>query len=207
MTIGLEAVPVVVASFVGLMGTAFLAGMAIDRRSAVAMLSTTALCGLAIGMSQPRMQVDMTWLAASMALNAAVGLAHGAMGRLLIWAIGPVLLLAVVAASSALSSLPPVLVTVALFTTGLVGAWAGWSVRRLRQRTWFGDISMLALLTSIALMAAPTLLRGWRRAAIAAEGQDVVAEVAPPLWPLAVSAIAFLFGFSWRVWMSNRSKQ
>lgn len=203
----LTSVPGVVAAVGGLVLAALFAGVASDRRGLLVMLGTAALLGAAIGVSRSFVPVSMTWIAASLGLNAALGLARGALARVLFWAVGPTLVLAVVGVSFVLAPSQSMTVMIVLLAITLAGIAAGWLLRRLRQRAWFNDVAMLGLLTALALMAAPALLLGWRRAGIAAEGQDSALTIARELWPLAVCALAFVLGLGRRTWMNNRGRR
>jgi hypothetical protein len=195
-----------VATIGGLVAAALFAGIASDRRNLLVMLGTAMPFGLTIALVQPLLQLSTTWIAVSVALNAGLALARGALERLLFWSVAPALLLSVAAASLALPS-QSVLAVTALLAILLATVWIGWRLRRLRQRTWFNELALLTLLTAVALMAAPTLLLGWRRAGIAAEGQEPAMKIAVLWWPLVVSAAAFAFGLGWNIWMNNRSKR
>lgn len=190
-----------------IIAAAFLVGIAIDRRSLVTVLTTTLLCGTALALSGISLHIGTGWIAAAVALSATLNLVHGSAARRLSWAVGPILLLAFLAAYSSFAMRRPVFATIVLLVTSLSSAWVGWRLRKVQQQPWFTELAVLVSLTAIALMAAPTVLLGWQRASIAAEGQDAAAHVESALWPVAVAAIAFLSGVIWRMWMSNRGRR
>lgn len=205
--IELTSAPIIAAAIGGLVLAALFAGIASDRRGLLMMLGTAAPVAVAIGFSQPFVQVSTTWVAASLGLNAALGLARGRLERAVLWAAGPALVLAIIGIALAFAPSQSTLVIGGLLTITIASIEAGWFLRHLRSRVWFNDVAMLGLLTALALMAAPALLLGWRRAGIAAEGQDPAPTIAPEMWPLVVCGIAFVFGLSWRMWMNNGGKR
>lgn len=60
------------------------------------------------------------------------------------------------------------------------------------------DMALLLVLVGLAALAGPEAAAVWRRAVIAAEGQDPQAASPTPLWPVALCASAFVTSFVWR---------
>jgi hypothetical protein len=147
------------------------------------------------------LQVGTVWVAAALALAGALTLAWGWLERPLAWVAGPTLVLAAHSAWPLLSPMLSPKAALSLLVLLVAGsAMTGLSLRRLRLRAWFADLSALTLLVGLALVAGPVLSMGWRRAAIAAEGQDPMVVPEPILvWPLALAAAAFAAGFGWKL--------
>lgn len=189
------------AAVTGLGLAAILMGTTVCERNRAAVLAATSL-SVAAALTLVGVQVGMGWIAAALALAGALTLAWGWLERLLVWVVGPALVLAVHSAGSLLSPmLKSIPATGLLLVLLLVGcALTGLRLRRLRLRAWFADLGALSLFGGLALMAGPVLSMGWRRAAIAAEGQDPVIVSEPTLvWPLALAAAAFAAGLGWRL--------
>jgi hypothetical protein len=191
------------AALAALMGVGIAAvfiGTAVSGRNHAAILIATSAI-VAAGSTLVGLQVGASWIAAALALAGALTLAWGWLERLLVWVVGPALTLALHSAwLSLLSVLEPMRAASLLVLLVVGSAVTGRSLRRLRLHIWFADLSALSLLAGLALMAGPVLSIGWRRAAIAAEGQDPVSASEPMLlWPLAVAAAAFAAGFGWKL--------
>jgi hypothetical protein len=174
-------------------------GMAVSERKRAAILIGTSLI-VAAALTLVGVQVGTGWIAAALTLAGALTLAWGWLERRLAWAAGPALVLAAHSAWSLLSpGLEPMTAASLLVLLIAGGAMTGLALRRLRLRAWFADLSALSLFVGLALMAGPVLSMGWRRAAIAAEGQDPArATELIPMWPLAIAAAAFAAGLGWK---------
>jgi hypothetical protein len=163
------------------------------------------LVGIALGRTLPGVQAAPEWAAVLTLFGASAVLVDGGFPRLLSVAALPITAAAGLAATAILevawASIP-------LSLAGVLGAWVigsagGYVSRRFRHRSMFVEAALLALLVSLALIAAPTALVGWQRAAIAAEGDDSKALALPlgVLWPVGG---AFFGGFAWRAWHASR---
>jgi hypothetical protein len=193
------------AALMGLGIAAVFIGTAVSGRKRVAILIATSLI-VSIGLMLVELQMSTGWIAAALALAGASTLAWGWLERLLAWIVGPILVLAAHSAWPLLSRMLEPMTAASLFVLPIAGgAMTGLALRRLRLRAWFTDLSALSLLVGLALMAGPVLSMGWRRAAIAAEGQDPVTTPEPILlWPLALAAAAFAVGFGWKFIVGKR---
>jgi hypothetical protein len=196
------------AAVMGLGIAAVFIGTAVSGRNRVAILIATSLI-VSIGLMLVELQMSTGWIAAALGLAGALTLAWGWLERLLVWIVGPILVLAAHSSWSLLSPLLEPMTATSLLVLSIVGgAMTGLALRRLRLRAWFADLSALSLLLGLALMAGPVLSMGWRRAAIAAEGQDPVPASEPILlWPLALAAAAFAVGFGWKLIVRNRQTE
>jgi hypothetical protein len=188
------------AALVGVSIAAIFIGTTVSERKRAAMYIATSLI-VAVGLTSVQLQVSTSWIAAALALAGALTLAWGSLERLLAWVVGPILALAAHSAWSLQSPLLEPMTAASLLVLLIAGsAMTGLALRRLRLRVWFADLSALSLLVGLALMAGPVLSMGWRRAAIAAEGQDPVSASEPILlWPLALAAAAFAAGLGWKL--------
>jgi len=188
------------AALMGLGIAAVFIGTTVSERRRAAILIATSLI-VAVGLMAVELQMTTGWIAAALALAGALTLAWGWLERLLAWVVGPILVLAAHSAGSLLSPVLGPMTAASLLVLSIAGgAMTGLTLRRLRLRVWFADLSALSLLVGLALMAGPVLSMGWRRAAIAAEGQDPVTTPEPILlWPLALAAAAFAVGFGWKI--------
>jgi hypothetical protein len=175
-------------------------GTAMSERKRAAILVAATLI-VAAALTRLEVQVGTGWIAAALSLAGALTLAWGWLERRLVWVVGPALVLAAHSAWSLLSpGLEPMPATSLLVLLIAGGAMTGLALRRLRLRAWFADLSALSLFVGLALMAGPVLSMGWRRAAIAAEGQNPApATELIPLWPLACAAAAFAAGLGWKL--------
>lgn len=184
----------------GLGIAAILIGTTVAERSRVAILVATSLV-IAAALTLVELQVGTGWVAAALTLAGALTLASGWLERRLAWLVAPAVVLAAHSAWSLLSPMLEPITATSLLALLIVGsALTGYRLRRLRLRVWFADLSALSLFAGLALMAGPVLSMGWRRAAIAAEGQDPVAASEPILiWPLALAAAAFASGLAWKL--------
>lgn len=193
------------AALVGVSIAAIFIGTTVSARKRAAMFIATSLI-VAVGLMSVELQVSTGWIAAALALAGALTLAWGWLERLLAWVVGPILALAAHSAWSLLSLLLEPMTAASLLVLLIAGgAMTGRALRRLRARAWFTDLSALSLLVGLALMAGPVLSMGWRRAAIAAEGQDPVSASEPILlWPLALAAAAFAAGLGWKLITTTR---
>lgn len=196
------------AALAGMALAAFLAAITSPEQKRLAVLMTTLLCLLGAAFAQPWLQVGTGWIAGSVTLDAALVLAFGWLARWLSWVVVPVLALAALATWSVRPpSLDAQAFAVALAALIAVSGLAGWALRGLRHRGWLREFAMLSMLAGVALMSAPLLSLGWRRAAIAAEGQDPAPEALPlMLWPLILAAAAFFVGAIWRVFASGTTR-
>jgi hypothetical protein len=175
-----------------------------ERKRAATFIATSLI--VAIGLMVVELQMSTGWIAAALALAGALTLSWGWLERLLAWVVGPISVLAAHSAWSLLSPLLEPMTATSLLVLSIVGgAMTGLALRRLRLRAWFADLSALSLLLGLALMTGPVLSMGWRRAAIAAEGQDPVPTAEPILlWPLVLATAAFVVGFGWKFIVRNR---
>jgi hypothetical protein len=188
------------AALVGVSIATIFIGTTVSERKRAAMIIATSL-SVAGGLMSVELQVSTGWIAAALALAGALSLAWGWLERLLAWIVGPILALAAHSAWSLVSLLLEPMTAASLLVLLIAGsAMTGLALRRLRLRVWFADVSALSLLVGLALMAGPVLSMGWRRAAIAAEGQDPVSASEPILlWPLVLAATAFAAGLGWKL--------
>lgn len=189
------------------MASLFIGTAVADRKRAVIVISVstiTASASIPLGL-----QLGTGWIPVALASAGALTLAWGWLERQLVWIVGAALALA---AQGTWPLLLPVFQPMAvvallvLLTAG--GAMLGLSLRRFRQRAWFSDLSALSVLVGLALMAGPVLSTGWRRAAIAAEGQDPMPVQEPiELWPLGVAAVALAAGLGWKLITNTRGSK
>jgi hypothetical protein len=153
-------------------------------------------------------QASSEWISTLIVFAAVVVLTDGKYARVFIAAAGMALVPAALAGASLLevawSSVPWALALVA--GSVVVGGGVGYALRPFRHSAVFSDIALLLLLCSLAIMAGPSALLGWQRAAIAAEG-DESSYAAPSLWCLLPVSIAFIGGFLWRLWRIQFRKE
>jgi hypothetical protein len=177
--------------------------VAAEPRRALLLWAPVAVLG-ATGMKFASVQAEPEWIAALIAFTAVVVLTGGTYTRVFSAAAGMALMPATLAGASVLevawSSVPLSLALVA--GSVMAGGAAGYALRPFRQAAAFSDIALLVLLCSLAIMAGPTALLGWQRAAIAAEG-DESSYAAPSLWCLLPVGLAFVSGFAWRLWRTR----
>jgi hypothetical protein len=183
--------------------TSFAAAAVSERKRAAILIATSSIA--AIGLQAAVVRVDVGWIAAACAIAVAFTLAWGWLERALAWLVGPTLMLAVHGSwPLLLPALEPMAAAGLLILSIVGGVVLGLSVQRVRRQVGFVDLSALSLLVSLALMSGPVLSMGWRRAAIAGEGQDPVIAGPLLLWPLIVAAGAFAAGIGWKLFTASR---
>lgn len=160
-------------------------------------VALAALVGVGLGVLPPR--VDPVWAGAGLVWAAGVCLLDGAHARTWLALTGPMLLLSALAAHGPLvSALGPDMGRKAVGVLALLlplGTWA----RGVRPRGWFTDAAVFLLLGPLFMVAAPSAVTAWQRAAVAAEGADPVGTAPQPRWPLAIGVVAFGGALGWRL--------
>ena len=199
---------VALAALIAVAIAAIFIGTAISERRCAAILTITSLT-VAVAVMALGLHVSTGWIAAALALASAFTLAWGQLGRRLVWVVGPALMLGAHSAWSLLSAVLSSMAAASVLALLMIGCpLTGLWLRRLRLLDWFADLSALSLLAGLALMAGPVFSMGWRRAAIAAEGQGAVAISEPILiWPLAIAVTAFAVGLGWKLIINPRDLQ
>jgi hypothetical protein len=188
------------AALAGLGIASIFIGTAVSDRIRAAILIAFSLI-VAAALTPVGVQVGTGWIAAALALAGALTLAWGWLESRLVWFVGPVMALAAHGAWSLISpALAPMAATGLLVLVIAGGLTTGYALHRLRLRAWFVDLSSLSMFVGLAFMAGPVLSMGWRRAAIAAEGQDPApAHELTLMWPLALAGLAFAAGLGWKL--------
>lgn len=193
--------------FVGLAGlaaSALFAGAAAAHRPGRTWVATAAACAVGTWAGHRWLEVGIGWAAGALAVSAALSLAWGPAARLLAHLLLPTWTLGALAVHRSTPTGWGVGVGVAvLIVATLLALLFGIVARPLRERGWFVDLTLLAFLSGVALLAGPTALVAWRRAGVAAEGQDPAPDSAVVLWPLAAVASALVAGAAWRLYRAR----